>query len=99
MSLLQAITRAKQHLVDQRRENVHFAAWTDIDDGSEPRCCTISDVSNDGARITLPRPRELPSEFWLVLTQSGQRCRCRMVWSSGKELGVSYLGPPQSPLC
>jgi hypothetical protein len=36
----------------------------------------------------------LPEEFSLVFTKYGSiRRRCRLVWRSGTEVGVSYLGP------
>jgi hypothetical protein len=38
-------------------------------------------------------PADLPKEFYLVLTKSGTRRRCRLVWSSEQEIGVFYLGP------
>ena len=100
MSLVQAILRVRQSFIELRRstrKDVHFPAWIDVSDGSNPRNCTVLDVSEDGARIALASPCELPTEFWLVLSKDGtRRRRCRMVWRSEGEMGVNYLGPIQS---
>jgi hypothetical protein len=100
MSLLQTITRIKQAFIEQRRsirEYVHFPAWTEIGDGTQRRECTVVDVSKDGARIVMSSPTRLPKEFWLVFTKDGtRRRRCRIVWRSQQQIGVTYLGPPLS---
>jgi hypothetical protein len=100
MSLLQAIAWVKQTFIEQRRsirEHVHFPAWTEVGDGSQRRECTVLDVSDGGARIMVSSPGRLPKEFWLVFTTDGtRRRRCRMIWRSEGQIGVKYLGPPQS---
>ena len=96
VSLFQAFARFKPTFIEQRRslrEHVQFPAWIDIGDGSQPRNCTVLDVSEDGARIMLSSTAELPKEFWLVLTKDGTRRRhCRMVWRTETQIGVEYLG-------
>lgn len=100
MSLLQAITRVKQTFIEQRRsirEHVHFPAWIDIGNGSQPRDCIVLDVSEGGFGIMISSPAELPPEFWLILTEQGTiRCRCRIVWRTGEQIGVTCLGSPQA---
>ncbi len=100
MSLFQALARFKQSYIERRRslrENVQFPAWIDIGDGSQPRNCTVLDVSDGGARIEIAFPAELPKEFWLVLSRDRTRRRyCRRAWRSTTEIGVEYLGPLQS---
>jgi hypothetical protein len=96
LSLLQAILGAKQAFIDQRRslrEDVRFPAWVDIGDGKAPRDCTVLDVSEEGARIALAVPAELPREFYLVLSKNGTRRRCRLVWRSEAEAGLFYIEP------
>ena len=99
MSLFQAFARVKQTFIEQRRsirEHVDFPAWIDISDGSQPRSCTVLDVSEDGARIMASSPAELPKEFWLVLSKDRTRRRhCRIVWRSNTQAGLTYLGPIQ----
>jgi PilZ domain len=52
--------------------------------------CTISDVSATGARLTTKYPRSLPNEFHLALNADLMR-KCRVVWRSGNQIGVSFL--------
>lgn len=96
MSLLQAIIGMRQAFIEQRRsmrEYVRFPAWVDTGAGGALRDCTVLDVSEDGARIAISAPTELPDEFYLVLSRYGARRRCRLVWRSAKEAGLSYLAP------
>ena len=100
MRVIQAITRLRQAFNEQRRsirEPVQFPAWLDFGNGTPRRDCTVLDVSEHGARIMVDSPVSVPKEFWLVLTKSGtRRRRCRVVWRSSGEIGVSYLGPLES---
>jgi hypothetical protein len=96
VSLLQTIVRTKRASKDQRqspRRKVQFPAWIDIGNDTAPRNCTVVDVSDGGARVMVEASSDLPKEFYLVLTKSGTRRRCRLVWSSEQEIGVFYLGP------
>jgi hypothetical protein len=97
MPFLQAITWVARTFKERRRslrEDAGYSAWIDIGDGTPPRLCAVLDVSEDGARILLASAVALPQEFSLVFTKYGTiRRRCRLVWHSGVELGVNYLGP------
>lgn len=99
MPLFQAFARFKRTFSEQRRslrEYVDFPVWIDVGDGSQPRSCTVLDVSEDGARLMMASPSELPPEFWLVLSKDRTRRRhCRMVWRSNNEIGIQYLGAIQ----
>lgn len=100
MFLFQAFARLKRTFIERRRsirEHVEFPAWIDIGGGLQPRSCTVFDVSEGGARITVSSPAKLPKEFWLVVTKDRSRRRqCQMVWRSDTQVGVRYLGPVQS---
>jgi hypothetical protein len=99
VSLFQAFARVTQTFIEQRRsirEHAQFPAWIDVGDGSQPRDCTVLDVSEDGARIMVSSPAKLPKEFWLVLSKDTTRRRhCQMVWRSDTEVGLKYLGAIQ----
>ena len=99
VSLFETFTRFKRSFKDQRRakrEYVDFPAWIDVDDGLQPRSCTVLDVSESGGRITTASPGKLPNEFWLLLTQDRtRRRRCRLVWRNETQFGVQYLGEIQ----
>jgi PilZ domain len=100
VSLFQAFARFKQTFIEQRRsirEYVDFPAWIDVGDGSQPRKCTVVDVSEDGARVMAAFPAKLPKEFWLLLSKDRtRRRRCRMVWRSDTQVGIQYLGDIES---
>src|SRR5262245_29959470 len=97
LPLLQAFGRVNPKFLEQRRaprEDVQFSAWIDIGDGGSLLDCTVLDVSDEGARITLASPVRLPKIFHLVFTRQGtRRRRCRLVWRVDGEIGVNYLGP------
>ena len=96
MSLLQAINPFKRHYSEQRRairESVDFPAWIAIGKGAVTLPCTVLDVSEHGARIELASPGGVPDDFCLFLTRDGSRQRrCRVVWRSDAQIGVSYMG-------
>jgi hypothetical protein len=96
MPVFETITWIARTFREQRqslRESVRYSAWIDLGPAAAPRHCTVLDVSEDGARLLLPSRAPLPSEFSLLFTRYGMiRRRCRLIWHSGVEVGVSYLG-------
>jgi PilZ domain-containing protein len=100
MSFLQVIARLRPSFIEQRRstrEHVDFPAWIESDFEVRSRECTVLDVSDGGARIMVSQRTRVPAEFWLVFSRDGKkRRRCRMVWRSDDQIGLSYLGPLQS---
>ena len=64
-------------------------------DGTWQRECTVEDISDGGAKLTVDDSIEgLPlKEFFLVLSSTGLAYRhCRLVWVNGDQIGVSFLG-------
>ena len=83
--------RSKTELRKHARKPFHWRATIIAGSGS-PRPCTVSDVSESGARLKVDRPGELPEKFILLLTASGKTRRlCRVIWRSKKEAGVKFL--------
>ncbi len=84
--------------VEQRqtpRQRVQCPAWIDLGDGSQVRSCTLWDVSEAGARISVEAPADVPREFFLVLSADGTvRRRCRVIWRSDEQIGARYLTAP-----
>ena len=92
---LRAMLPFKQAVIEERqpqRESVEFTAWIDIGNRTAPRKCTVS-VAEDGTRIRVPDPAELPREFYLVLGADGKKRHCQLLWRSDEEVGISYLEP------
>jgi hypothetical protein len=93
-----SFARAEKNYIDQRqssRQRVNCPAWVDIGDGSPVRPCTLWDVSEAGARISIEAPADVPKEFSLVLSADGSvRRRCRVIWRSDAQIGARYLTVP-----
>jgi PilZ domain len=92
-----AIGNSSNHAELRRkaRRHFHYNASVLIDATSSPRPCSISDISETGARIMLESECELPERFILLLTPSGEaRRHCRLVWRSGLSAGVEFPTPP-----
>ena len=65
-------------------------------DGTWRRPCTVEDVSNTGAKLTVAGSIEgLPlKEFFLVLSTMGQAYRrCQLAWMNGDQVGVVFIKP------
>ena len=88
----------------QRRRYLEYRAHIDFGDGTPARACLLADVSETGARLTLDArsmPNIMPTQFMLLLA-GGRNARrhCRVVWSTGRQLGVRFMSPAdETPLC
>jgi PilZ domain len=85
----------------QLRRYLEYRAHIDLGDGSPARACRLADVSETGARLTLDAPGIMPNQFMLLLAGGGNaRRHCRVVWSSGRQLGVRFMSlADETPLC
>ncbi len=82
--------RNRTELRKRPRQQFHYTAKIVIDD-TEPRSCTISDISHAGARLVLENDEPLPDRFTLLLSRNGgARCRCRVVWRTGVSVGIEF---------
>jgi hypothetical protein len=72
------------------RRIINRVAQFHCDDGSLPRSCMITDISDSGARLY--SDVEMPDRFTLALSGEGVNTRrdCRVVWRLGGELGVEF---------
>jgi hypothetical protein len=88
--------RSQSELRKSRRKQFHRPASVLLAEDSPPRSCTIEDISDTGARITLECDGDLPEEFTLLLTANGAtHRRCRVVWRTGLTVGVQF--PARTP--
>jgi hypothetical protein len=63
-------------------------------DGTWGKPCTLLDVSDGGATLSVDSPLEglRMSEFFLVLSSVGKAYRrCQLAWVNGNQLGVEFL--------
>ena len=73
-----------------------FAANMMAIDGTWRRPCTMEDVSETGARLTVDGSIKglALNEFFLVLSIMGKAYRrCQLAWVNGDQLGVHFLKP------
>jgi hypothetical protein len=83
--------RSKADLRKHTRKPFHWQATIFVGTGA-PRSCTVTDVSESGARLKIDKPDELPEKFVLVLTTTGKARRlCRVIWRSKKDAGVKFV--------
>jgi hypothetical protein len=78
-----------------RRQPLHYPAVILLGPDRPPIPCTLSDISNSGAKITLSDEQELPDRFILVLSRGGNtRRNCRVVWREDGRTGVEFFRGP-----
>ena len=53
--------------------------------------CVVRDISAKGARLRVPDAGAVPSEFELLLKNSGEARPARVRWRKGVEVGVSFM--------
>jgi PilZ domain len=76
------------------RRNFHYNARILTDKAGTMLSCLISDISETGARLVLEEDCELPEEFVLLLTPTGEaRRHCSVMWRTGTSVGVAFPEP------
>jgi hypothetical protein len=73
------------------RRAINRVAQFHTTDGSLPRSCMITDISESGARLY--SETDMPDRFTLAVSGDGGDARrdCRIVWRLGRELGVEFI--------
>jgi methyl-accepting chemotaxis protein len=86
--------RAHAEMRKKPRRQFHYNARILIGNDTPPIACSIADISETGARLTLESENQVPDEFVLVLTPKGNpRRQCRVIWRDGLTVGVEF--PPE----
>jgi PilZ domain len=79
-------------LANRRRSERHEcrrAAKIQFGTGSLPRDCTITDLSNGGAKV-IAEYLDIPAEFTIIFS-TGRPRQCRLAWRIGCELGAEFI--------
>jgi hypothetical protein len=82
--------RKAQRVVFERGHAAHMMAI----DGTWRRACTMEDVSDTGAKLTIDGSIEglHLTEFFLLLSSTGLAYRrCQLAWVNGDQVGVNFL--------
>jgi hypothetical protein len=77
---------------DKRRSRrFDWSKWVRLSwsDGHE-QPCQLNDISQHGARVTLPAGAAVPDMLQLVLRQGARPRPARVVWRSGLDLGLEF---------
>jgi hypothetical protein len=74
------------------RQPFHYTARIVTDPTTPQLSCTIADISESGARLTLEHDNDkVPETLVLLLTPNGgARRHCRVVWRDGSTVGVEF---------
>jgi hypothetical protein len=69
---------------------MRHGAWLMLE-GGERHDCTLSDISDKGARINVHTSDLIPESFMLLLAANGvARRRCRVIWRTPYQVGVKF---------
>jgi PilZ domain len=61
-----------------------------LDDSPSQITCTITDLSQRGARLSVESTADIPEVFELLIEPSGLRRLCKVAWRSEDEVGVAF---------
>jgi hypothetical protein len=78
-----------------RRQRVLKKGLILFNDGRSSIGCQILDVSDVGAKLMPVDVFSCPSEF--VLQSQTEHRQCELMWRTGTQIGVRFVGPEQQP--
>ena len=61
--------------------------------GATTMQCTLQDLTNTGASLTLASTTQVPDTFELTFDRGRSHRPCRVKWRTGDRLGVSFEKP------
>jgi PilZ domain len=82
--------RRGERITFERGFNAHMMGI----DGTWRRDCTMEDISETGAKLTVEGPMEGLNlkEFFLLLSSTGLAYRrCELAWVNGDTIGVNFI--------
>jgi hypothetical protein len=59
-------------------------------DGAYSFDCSFRNLSETGARVSMGRNLQFPSQFFLINVRDRVAYDCRVVWNRGSEVGVAF---------
>ncbi len=73
------------------RRPVSAAAFLYTSDGWPIGACQMIDISQNGAKLTVPVTDELPPELIISLSRDGKvRRACHLIWQKDDTVGVRF---------
>jgi hypothetical protein len=84
--------RTGAELRKKPRQPFHYRASILTPSDPTPRSCSIADISETGAKVSVEIEHELPDQFILFLTPNGATRRlCQVIWRNGLTVGVRFI--------
>jgi PilZ domain len=68
-----------------------------VSSGGSVMCCTVRNISAEGAAIDVDNPAFVPSRFRLVMANDSSVRECSIAWIQQKRIGVTFAAVPQQP--
>jgi diguanylate cyclase (GGDEF)-like protein len=75
---------------DQKSGRTLLAAKIISNYGQSIIDCVVRRISDHGATVTTESPLGIPRQFQLLIPGEGELRPCKLVWQSGKELGLEF---------
>ena len=73
------------------RKSIRHNGWIATSGATAPIGCTVSDISDTGARLDVSEPDQLPEKFMLLLSRNATpRRSCRVIWRGRTQIGVAF---------
>ena len=72
------------------RSRVLLSGLVVYGDGAYSFDCSIRNLSETGARVTMGKNLQHPSEFFLINIRDRLAYDCRIVWTKGSDVGVAF---------
>ena len=73
------------------RKRVLFGGRVTYSEGAKHFDCSIRDLSESGARISLKPGVPIPSSVYLIDTRNRTVHESRVVWNNGREAGLQFI--------
>ena len=74
----------------KRRKQVLLAGVVTYADGAHSFDCTIRDLSETGARVTVGKGPQFPTDFFLINMRDRTAYDAKVVWIDGSKIGVTF---------
>jgi PilZ domain len=78
------------------RARTFLQARVSYRDGAISTTCTVNQLSDVGARITIAGAFSLPDTFEIAIPQRGISRRARLIWRKDDQAGIDFLGGEES---
>ncbi len=62
-----------------------------VSSGGSVMCCTVRNISVEGAAIDVENPAFVPSSFRLVMADDSSVRQCTIAWIQKNRIGVSFV--------